>query len=67
MVDKDLQKTRELNAKARANMNPDGSSKISLTQGDTGSSSTGMTSSTSSSDLEDAKRRNEQSRSNKLK
>lgn len=67
MADKDLQKTKELNAQARANMNPDGSSKISLTQGNAGSSNNGMSSSTNDIDLEDTKKKNEQSRSNKSK
>lgn len=62
MSNKSLQETKQLNAQARANSTPDGKSKISLTQG-TGNYN--FASSTSSFDLEEAKKLNQQSREKK--
>jgi hypothetical protein len=62
MNDKNLQEANQLNAQARSNSTPQGTSKISLTQPSSGQS---FTNNVVSSGLEEAKELNKQSSANK--
>lgn len=59
MDNKNLQETKQLNAQARANSTPQGTSKISLTQSSPDQS---FTNNVQSSGLEEAKQLNKQSK-----